>query len=80
MGSNDKAIVKEVQKTLGKIAARDPTWTLHLGAEQLTAEQAIVRLDKDKKLRTLVIVHYIGLAVEMEQKAREHVEGNSSSP
>jgi len=78
MGNNEKALVKEVQKTLSKIAARDPTWTLHLGSEQLTAEQAAKRLDTDKPLRKLVITHYLGLAIEMEQKAREHAEGNSS--
>ncbi|GAI09994.1 unnamed protein product [marine sediment metagenome] len=68
---SEKELIAEIQKTLTKIANNDSSWRLMLGRETLTAAALVKRLDKDKKLRRLVVRHYVGLAVEIEQKARE---------
>ena len=67
---SEKELIAEIKKTLVKTADNDPSWRLILGRESLSAAEAISRLDKDHKLRKLVVKHYIGLAVELEQKAR----------
>lgn len=68
---SEKELIAEIKKTLEKIAGNDPTWGLVLGREILTATEVVQRLDNDKKLRKLVVRHYVGLAVEIERKARE---------
>ncbi|GAI89020.1 unnamed protein product, partial [marine sediment metagenome] len=68
---SEKELIAEIQKTLTKIANNDSSWRLMLGRESLTAAEVVKRLDKDKKLRKVVLTHYIGLAVEIEQKARD---------
>lgn len=73
-------LILEVQKTLQKIAETNPSWRLALGTEMLSATDVLQRLDKDKKLRKIVLIHYVGLAIEIEQKARQQIEGNSHSP
>ena len=67
-------LIAEIQKTLSKIAENDPSWKLVLGTETLSATELIQRLNKDRKLRKVVLTHYIGLAVQIEQKARQKIE------
>jgi len=68
---NDKDLIAEIKKTLTKIANGNSSWRLILGRENLSAADVIQRLDRDKKLRNWVVKHYVGLAVEIEQRARE---------
>jgi len=77
MGS-DRELIAEIKKTLTRLVGKDPSWKLILGRESLSASEVVQRLDRDKKLRKLVLTHYLGLAIEIEQKAREKVEGSSS--
>ncbi len=67
----DKDLIAEIKKTLTKIADNDPSWRLMLGRESLSAAEVVKRLDNDKKLRKVVLTHYLGLAVQIEQRARE---------
>ena len=76
----EKDLIAEIKKTLTGIAQKNSSWRLMLGRESLSASEVIQRLDKDKKLRKMVLTHYVGLAVEIEQKAREKRESNSGSP
>jgi len=75
---DEKDLIAEIKKTLARLAQNNPSWRLMLGRESLSAKQVIERLDKDKKLRKMVLKHYLGLACEIEQKAREKIEGASS--
>lgn len=68
---SDKELLTEIKKTLSKVAANNSNWRLVLGRETLSASEVVERLDKDKKLRKIVLTHYIGLAVEIEQRARD---------
>ncbi|MBA7561945.1 hypothetical protein ES708_03592 [subsurface metagenome] len=68
---SEKELIAEIKRTLAKIANNDPTWKLVLGRETLSATDVIQRLDNDRKLRKLVVTHYVGLAVEMEVRARK---------
>jgi len=68
---SDKVLIAEIKKTLSKIANNNSSWMLVLGRETLSATDIIQRLDKDKKLRKIVLTHYVGLAVEMEKRGRE---------
>ena len=77
---SDKDLIAEIKKTLTGIAQNNSSWRLMLGRESLSASEVIQRLDKDKKLRKMVVAHYVGLACEIEQKAREKREGSSGSP
>jgi len=77
MNSIEKALIDEIKKTLGKVAQLAPGWRLILGTETLDATSVIKKLDNDKKLRKFVLKHYVGIAVELEQKAREKLEGTS---
>jgi len=76
---SDKVLIAEIKKTLSKIANNDSSWTLVLGRETLSATAVIQRLDKDKKLRKIVLTHYVGLAVEMEKRGREKRFGEESA-
>jgi len=76
---SDKVLIAEIKKTLSKIANNDSSWTLVLGRETLSATDVIQRLDKDKKLRKIVLTHYVGLAVEMEKRGREKRFGEESA-
>ncbi|GAI71138.1 unnamed protein product [marine sediment metagenome] len=67
---SEKELIAEIKKTLTKIANNNPSWKLVLGRETLSATEVIQRLGNDRKLRKFVVKHYVGLAVEMEQKAR----------
>jgi len=69
--ASDKELIAEIKKTLAKIANNDPTWKLVLGRETLSASDVIQRLGNDRKLRKFVVTHYVGLAVEMEVRARK---------
>ena len=79
---DDKDLITEIKKTLAKIAETNANhpWRLILGKEVLSASDVIQRLDKDRKLRKMVLTHYMGLACEIEQKARRKLESNSGSP
>jgi len=79
MGS-EKELIAEIKKTLVRIGGKDPSWRLVLGRESLSATEVTQRLDRDKKLRKLVLTHYMGLAIEIEQKAREKIEGSFDTP
>ena len=68
---SEKELITEIKKTLTKIANNNSTWKLILGKESLSAADVISRLDKERKLRKMVITHYVGLACELEAKARE---------
>lgn len=68
---SEKELIAEIKKTLMKIADNDPSWRLILGRETLTAAAVIQRLDRDTKLRKVVLTHYIGIAVEIEKEGRE---------
>ena len=72
---SEKELIAEIKKTLTKIADNNSTWKLILGRESLTAQDVLTRMDKDKKLRGWVVKHYLGLAVEIEQRAREKLFG-----
>lgn len=72
---SEKELIAEIKKTLTKIADSDPSWRLMLGRESLSAAEVVKRLDNDKKLRKVVLTHYIGLAVQIEQRAREKLFG-----
>lgn len=76
----EKELITEIKKTLEKIAVNNPNWKLVLGTESLSASEVVKKLGNDKKLRKLILTHYVGLAVEIEQKAREIIGSNSSSP
>ena len=76
---SDKVLITEIKKTLSKIANNNSSWTLVLGRETLSATDVIQRLDKDKKLRKIVLTHYVGLAVEMEKRGREKLFGKESA-
>jgi len=76
----EKELIAEIKKTLTGIAHNNPSWRLMLGRESLSAEEVIGRLDKDKKLRKMVLKQSIGLAIEMFQKGREKIEGSSGTP
>lgn len=71
---NDKELIKEVKRTIIKISENDPEWRLDLGNVTLSAPVVIQRLNNDKKFRKVVINHYLGLAVEMEQRARGKIK------
>ena len=77
---SDKDLIAEIKTTLTGIAQNDPSWRLMLGRESLSASELIQRLGTDKKLQKLVLQHYVGLAVEIEQKARHKLEGPSGTP
>lgn len=77
---SEKELIAEIKKTLTGLAQNNSSWRLILGRETLSAPEVIERLDKDKRLRKMVLTHYVGLAVEIEQKAREKREGSSGSP
>ena len=79
---SEKDLITEIKKTLAKIAETNANhpWRLILGKEVLSASDVIQRLDKDRELRKMVLTHYVGLAVEIEQKAREKHESNSGPP
>jgi hypothetical protein len=77
---SEKELIAEIKKTLTGLAQNNSSWRLMLGRESLSASEVIQRLDKDPKLRKAVVKHYVGLAVEIEQKAREKLESNSGSP
>jgi uncharacterized phage-like protein YoqJ len=77
---SEKELIAEIKKTLAGLVQNNSSWRLMLGRESLSASEVIQRLDKDKKLRKIVVTHYVGLAVEIEQKAREKLESNSGSP
>jgi hypothetical protein len=72
---SEKELLNEIKKTLAGIAQNNSSWRLVLGTESLSAEEVVKRLDNDKKLRKWVVKHYVGLAVEIEQKAREKLFG-----
>jgi hypothetical protein len=72
---SEKELITEIKKTLTKIANNNSTWKLILGRESLTAADVMKRLDNDRKLRKFLVKHYVGLAVELEQKAREKLFG-----
>jgi len=72
---SEKELIAEIKKTLTRIANGDTAWRLILGRESLSATDVIQRLDKDKKLRKFIVTHYVGLAVEMEQRGREKLFG-----
>jgi len=75
MNQIEKALIEEIKKTLGKITESNPAWRLVLGRESLSATEVIKKLGNDKKLQRFVLTHYVGIAVELEQKAREKLEG-----
>ena len=75
-----KELLAEIKKTLTGLAQNNSSWRLMLGRESLSASEVIQRLDKDPKLRKAVVKHYVGLAIEIEQRGRQKLEGNSSSP
>jgi hypothetical protein len=77
---SEKELIAEIKKTLTGLAQNNSSWRLMLGRESLSASEVIQRLDKDQKLRKAVVKHYVGLAIEIEQKARQKIEGSSSSP
>jgi len=77
--ASEKELIAEIKKTLTTIAENNSSWRLMLGRESLSASDVINRLDKDKKLRKIVLTHYIGLACEIEQKARQKLEGSSGT-
>jgi hypothetical protein len=68
---SEKDLIAEVKKTLTKTANNDSSWRLMLGRESLSPSEVISRLDKDKKLRKLVLTQSIGLAIEMVKNGRE---------
>ena len=61
----EKELIKTIRKSLLKIAEKDPSWTLFLGKEKLSATAVLERLDTDKKLRKMVTEGSIALAIEM---------------
>ena len=73
-------LIAEVKKSLIKINQKNNGWQVFLGGETISAIDLAKRLDKDKKLRSMVLTHYVGLAVELEAEARNKIEGNSSPP
>jgi len=77
MNQIEKALIDEIKKTLGRVADSNPAWRLVLGTETLSATEIIKKLGNDKKFQRFVLTHYVGLAVEIEQKAREKIEGTS---
>jgi uncharacterized phage-like protein YoqJ len=77
--TSEKDLIAEIKKTLTGLVQNNSSWRLMLGRESLSASEVIQRLDKDKKLRTVVLKHYVGLAIEIEQKAREKLESDSGS-
>jgi len=66
----ERELIAEIKKSLAQMAEKDPTWKLFLGNETLTAQQLIERIDNDRKLRQLLLRHYLGVAVEMEIRGR----------
>ncbi|MBA7711423.1 hypothetical protein ES703_120386 [subsurface metagenome] len=76
---SEKDLIAEIKKTLSKLANNNPPWALVLGRETLSATDVISRLDKDKKLRKIVLTHYVGLAVEMEKRGREKRFGEENT-
>jgi hypothetical protein len=77
---SEKELIAEIKKTLSKLADNNPSWRLILGRESLSASEVIRRLDKDKKLRKMVLTQSLGLAIEMFHKGREKIEGSSGTP
>jgi hypothetical protein len=77
---SEKELINEIKKTLTGIAQNNSSWRLMLGRESLSATDVIQRLDKDKKLRKMVLAQSLGLAIEMFHKGREKIEGSSSTP
>ena len=76
---SEKELISEIQRTLAEIAEKDPSWRLLLGRESLSSSDVIVRLKNDRKLRRLVLKHYIGLAIEMDIRARRQLFGEETS-
>ena len=76
----EKDLIARIKKSLIAKAEKDPSWTLFLGKEQLSAADLLKRLDKDKALRKMVIESSFALAIEMwNNEGRNKVEGNSGS-
>jgi len=78
--ASEKDLIAEIKKTLTGLAQNNSSWRLMLGMESLSASEVIQRLDNDKKLRKMVVKHYVGLAIEIEQRGRQKLEGNSGTP
>ena len=74
--TSQKDLIAEIKKTLTGIAQNNSSWRLMWGRESLSATDVIQRLDKDKKLRKMVLAQGLGLAIEMFHKAREKIEGS----
>jgi hypothetical protein len=72
---SEKDLVAAIKKTLMGIAQNNSSWRLVLGRESLSAEEVIGRLDKDPKLRKIVITRYMKLAIEIENRGREKLFG-----
>ena len=71
----EEDLIAEIKKTLTAVADHDPSWTLILGRETLSATAVVQRLDRDPKLKKVVLRHYVGLAVEIEQRGRKKLFG-----
>jgi len=69
--NQENELIAEIKETLTRLTASNPTWRLMLGPESLTAPEVIAKLDKDRKFREVIIKHYFGLAIQIEQRARE---------
>ena len=69
--NQEKELIAEIKKTLAGIANNNPAWRLVLGEGNLTATEVMAKLDKDRKFQKSILKHYIGLAVQIEQRARE---------
>jgi len=76
----EKDLIAKIKKSLIAKAEKDPSWTLFLGKEQLSASDLLKRLDTDKSLRKMVIESSFALAIEMwNNEGRSNIEGNSGS-
>ena len=80
MGSDEKVILAAAKEALLVIAEKNPNWRFFLGRESLSATQVIKRLDKDPKLKKMVIKQSVVLARMMWEEGRLKLESNSSSP
>lgn len=77
---SEKDLLAKIKETLIAIADHNPGWRLMLGQESLSATAVIQRLDKDKKLKKMVLTQSIALAIEMHEKGRQKLESDSGTP
>jgi hypothetical protein len=74
----EKTFFERVIQYLERKEESEPGWKLHLGRESMTADELIKRLKKDAQFRAEIHAWADILAIDMFEKGRQSIEGNSN--